>query len=50
VIEPLPGSLQVLDAKTAWYGAMAGGTRAMLERTADAGLHWEMIGLPPIQA
>jgi photosystem II stability/assembly factor-like uncharacterized protein len=50
VIEPLPGSLQVLDSNTAWYGAMAGGTRAMLERTADAGLHWEMIGLPIIQA
>jgi photosystem II stability/assembly factor-like uncharacterized protein len=49
VIEPLPGSLQVLDSSHAWYGAMAGGTRAMLERTADAGLHWEMIGLPPIQ-
>jgi hypothetical protein len=47
VIEPLPGSLQVLDPSTAWFGAMAGGTRAMLERTADAGLHWEMIGLPP---
>ena len=46
VIEPLPGSLQVLDSRTAWYGAMAGGTRAMLERTADAGLHWEMVGLP----
>jgi Photosynthesis system II assembly factor YCF48 len=48
VIEPLPGSLQVLDPQNAWYGAMAGGTRAMLERTADAGLHWEMIGLPEI--
>jgi photosystem II stability/assembly factor-like uncharacterized protein len=50
VIEPLPGSLQVLDSQTAWFGVMAGGTRALLERTADAGLHWEMIGLPPIQA
>ena len=40
VIEPLPGSLQVLDSQTAWFGVMAGGTRALLERTADAGLHW----------
>jgi photosystem II stability/assembly factor-like uncharacterized protein len=48
VIKPLGGSLQVLDSSHAWYGAMAGGTRAMLEMTADAGLHWEMIGLPAI--
>jgi photosystem II stability/assembly factor-like uncharacterized protein len=49
VIKPLAGSLQVLDSSHAWYGAMAGGIRAMLERTADAGQHWEMIGLPEIQ-
>jgi photosystem II stability/assembly factor-like uncharacterized protein len=48
VIKPLGGSLQVLDSSHAWYGAMAGGTRAMLEMTADAGQHWEMIGLPEI--
>jgi photosystem II stability/assembly factor-like uncharacterized protein len=46
VIKPLAGSLQVLDSQHAWYGAMAGGTRALLQRTADAGVHWEMIGLP----
>jgi len=46
VVKPLAGSLQVLDSSHAWFGAMAGGTRALLERTADAGLHWEMIGLP----
>src|SRR6202165_1503403 len=50
VIEPLPGSLQVLDSQTAWFGVMAGGTRALLERTGGGGVHWEMIGLPPIQA
>jgi photosystem II stability/assembly factor-like uncharacterized protein len=48
VLKPLGGSLQVLDSSHAWYGAMAGGTRAMLERTADAGQTWEMIGLPEI--
>jgi photosystem II stability/assembly factor-like uncharacterized protein len=46
VLKPLGGSLQVLDSRHAWYGAMAGGTRAMLEMTADAGQTWEMIGLP----
>lgn len=49
VIQPLPGSLTVLDSKHAWYGAMAG-ARAVLERTADGGITWEMIGLPPIAA
>jgi photosystem II stability/assembly factor-like uncharacterized protein len=48
VIQPLPGSLTVLDSKHAWYGAMAG-TRAVLERTADGGITWEMIGLPEIR-
>jgi hypothetical protein len=45
VILPLPGSLTVLDSKHAWYGAMAG-THALLERTVDGGITWEMIGLP----
>jgi len=45
VIQPLPGSLTVLDSKHAWYGAMAG-TKAVLERTVDGGITWEMIGLP----
>jgi len=48
VIRPLAGSLQVLDSQHAWYGAMAGGTRALLQRTVDAGLHWEMVGLPAL--
>ena len=48
VIQPLPGSLTVLDSKHAWYGAMAG-TRAVLERTVDGGITWEMIGLPEIK-
>jgi len=38
----------VLDSKHAWYGAMAG-TRAVLERTVDGGITWEMIGLPEIK-
>lgn len=47
VIQPLPGSLTVLDSKHAWYGAMAG-TKAVLERTEDGGITWEMIGLPAV--
>ena len=47
VIQPLPGSLQVLDSRHAWFGAMAG-SRAVLEKTVDGGTNWEMIGLPAI--
>ena len=47
VIQPLPGSLQLLDSKHAWFGAMAG-TKAVLERTVDGGITWEMIGLPAV--
>src|SRR6267378_3781557 len=47
LIEPLPGTLTLLDSKHAWYGAMAG-NRAVLERTVDGGFTWEMIGLPVI--
>jgi len=44
---PLPGSLQVLDPRHAWFGAMAG-TRAVLENTNDGGAHWQMTILPAI--
>ncbi len=47
VPEPIAGSLQVLDADHAWFAAMAG-TRAVLETTIDRGIHWEMLGLPPV--
>jgi photosystem II stability/assembly factor-like uncharacterized protein len=45
---PLPGSLQVLDAKHAWFGAMAG-PRAVLMNTSDGGTHWQMAVLPAIK-
>jgi photosystem II stability/assembly factor-like uncharacterized protein len=45
VPEPLPGSLQFIDATHAWFGAMAG-TRPLVEATDDAGLHWRMLLLP----
>jgi photosystem II stability/assembly factor-like uncharacterized protein len=47
VPQPIAGSLQVLDADHAWFGAMAG-TTALLETTDDRGIHWEMVGLPPV--
>jgi photosystem II stability/assembly factor-like uncharacterized protein len=47
VIQPLPGTLTLLDSKHAWYGAMAG-NHPVLERTVDGGFTWEMIGLPVI--
>jgi photosystem II stability/assembly factor-like uncharacterized protein len=45
VPQPLPGSLQFLDATHAWFGAMAG-ARPLVEATDDAGLHWRMVLLP----
>jgi photosystem II stability/assembly factor-like uncharacterized protein len=45
VPQPLPGSLQFLDATHAWFGAMAG-ARPLVEATDDGGLHWRMILLP----
>ena len=47
VLQPLPGSLQVLDPSHAWFGVMAG-TRAVLENTNDGGTHWYMTSLPEI--
>jgi photosystem II stability/assembly factor-like uncharacterized protein len=47
VPQPMAGSLQVLDADHAWFAAMAGAI-AVLETTADRGIHWEMVGLPPV--
>lgn len=48
VVDPLPGSLQVLDSRHAWF-AGASGRRAMLETTDDAGLHWTLSTLPALE-
>jgi len=48
VLPPLPGSLQVLDSRHAWFAAMAG-TEAVLETTQDGGIHWSEIGLPIVK-
>jgi photosystem II stability/assembly factor-like uncharacterized protein len=47
VPEPLPGSLQFIDASHAWFGAMAG-SRPLVEATDDGGIHWRMVLLPDI--
>ena len=48
VLPPLPGSLQVLDSRHAWFAAMAG-TEAVLETTQDGGIHWSEVGLPIVK-
>lgn len=48
VPEPLPGSLQFIDATHAWFGAMAG-PRPLVETTDDGGVDWRMILLPAIR-
>lgn len=48
VLQPLPGSLQLLDSNHAWFGAMAD-NKAVLQRTEDGGSRWELIGLPAIR-
>ncbi len=47
VVEPLPGSLQVLDGDHALFAA-SGGSSPVLERSDDAGRHWRVVALPPI--
>lgn len=47
VPQPLPGSLQVLDSKHAWFGALAGSS-AVLVSTSDGGTHWQMTVLPAL--
>lgn len=47
VVDPLPGSLQVLDREHAWFAGSAG-SRPVLEATDDGGVHWRMVLLPPM--
>jgi photosystem II stability/assembly factor-like uncharacterized protein len=47
VPEPVTGTLQVLDAKHASFGAEAG-TGPIIETTDDGGVTWNVIKLPPI--
>ncbi len=47
VPEPMPGSLQFIDAAHAWFGAMAG-PRPLVEATDDGGVHWRMVLLPAL--
>ena len=47
VVEPLAGSLQVLDSTHAWFAAAT--QRPALETTSDGGTLWRMIMLPAAQ-
>jgi photosystem II stability/assembly factor-like uncharacterized protein len=49
VVEPLPGTLQFIDANHGWFGGMAG-TRPLVETTDDGGINWKMFLLPAITA
>jgi photosystem II stability/assembly factor-like uncharacterized protein len=48
VVEPVPGSLQVLDRDHAWF---AGSTpsKPVLQSTDDGALHWRTVVLPAIE-
>ena len=48
VVDPLPGSLQVLDRKHAWFAAQSA-SRPSLEMTDDGGRHWTLMSLPAIE-
>ncbi len=48
LLQPLPGSLVVIDSRHAWVGAMAG-ARVVLQKTEDGGVLWQTIGLPVIR-
>lgn len=47
VIEPIPGTLQVLDRAHAWFAGSLG-SRPVLEGTGDGGAHWRQVALPPV--
>ena len=47
VPEPVPGSLQILDAHHAWFASMTA-SKPLMEMTADGGREWSAISLPPI--
>ena len=47
VVEPLPGSLQLLDESHAWFAASLG-SQPVLESTDDAGLRWRIVLLPAL--
>jgi len=48
VVDPLPGSLEVLDRDHAWFAGQSP-TRPGLEMTDDAGRHWTLMSLPPLE-
>ena len=48
VIEPLPGSLRVLDWEHAWFAGLPG-TRATLASTDDGGVRWRSVALPLLE-
>ena len=48
VIEPVPGSLQVLDRDHAWFAGSTP-TKPVLQSTDDGAVHWRTVTLPAIE-
>ena len=48
VIDPVPGSLRVLDRDHAWLAGSAG-SRPVLQSTDDGAAHWRTVALPAIE-
>jgi len=48
VVDPMPGSLEVLDREHAWFAAQSA-SRPSLEITGDGGRHWTLMSLPPLE-
>lgn len=48
VVEPTPGTLQILDRDHAWF-AGAGDWRPVIEGTDDGGASWTLLALPAIE-
>ena len=47
IIEPMPGTLDVLDRAHAWFSGLSA---SALQATDDGGLHWRLVALPPVEA
>ena len=48
VVDPLPGSLEVMDREHAWFAGQSA-LRPGLEMTDDGGRHWTLMPLPPLE-
>lgn len=45
-VDPVPGSLRMLDGKHAWFAGA--GSRPVLESTSDGGVRWQTLTMPAL--